>query len=122
MSRNRLDQPVQGAGAGEYVDTQSVLLSSLGGLRANARHDCGVVWLARDANEVAHRAARGEQHRVETTGFDGFAHLGGRWRCPHGAISRDVFDLPAKFSQTSGQSVGCDIRAGQEDPVDWIGQ
>ena len=60
MSRNRLDQPVQGAGAGEYVNAQAVLLRSLSGLRADARHDGGVMWLARDANEVAHRAARGE--------------------------------------------------------------
>ena len=46
----------------------------------------------------------------------------GRRRGAHGAVSRDVVDLPAQLVQTGDELLGRDVRARQEDAVDRVEQ
>jgi hypothetical protein len=89
-------------------------------LRADAREDRRVVRLAGDADEVAHGAARGEQHRVEPAALERLARLGGRRRRPDGAVGGDVVDLPAELLQPGEQRVGRDVGARQQHAVDRV--
>ena len=78
------------------------------------------VRLARDADQVAHRARRGEQHRVEAAGLDRLAGLGRRRCRTHGAVGRDVLDLPAELDEPGDEGLGGDVGARQEDAVDRV--
>ena len=86
------------------------------------RDDRRRVRLTRDADEVAHGAARREERRVEATGLDRLASLGGRRRSTHGAVRRNVLNLPAQLGQPCRESLRGDIRAWEEDAVDGIDQ
>ncbi len=82
---------------GHDVDAQAELLGGLGGLRTDTRDHGDGVRLAGDADQVAHRRGRGEQHRVEAAALDRLADLGRRRRRPHGPVGGDVVDLPAQL-------------------------
>ena len=105
---------------GEDVDPQAVLLRRLGGGRADAGDHRRGVRLAGDADQVAHRGRRGEDHRVVAAGLDRLADRGGRRRGAHRAVGRDVVDLPAALDQAGDQVLGRDVGARQEDPVDRV--
>src|SRR5947209_7501080 len=113
----RLDQRTDRGGFGLHVDAQTEFGCGLSGLGADAGDDGAGVRLASDADQVAHRRARGEAHRVETAGLDHLA--GGRRRrgSPHGPVGGDVLDLPAAFAQPLGQRLGGDVGARQQHPV-----
>src|SRR6478736_8004133 len=104
----------------EDVDPEAVLLRRLGRGRSDAGNDrCGV-RLSGDADEVAHRRARGEEHRVVVAALDRVADVRGRRGGTHGAVGGDVVDLPAHVAQTGDQGLGRDVGAGQQDPVDRV--
>ena len=73
----RLDQRAHRGDLRLHVDAQAEFRCGFSGLGPDARHDRARVRLARDADEVAHRRARGEADRVEAAGLD---HLAGRAR------------------------------------------
>ena len=78
------------ASAAMHVDPQAELLGRLRRLRPDHRDDARGVRLAGDADEVAHRRGRREQHRVEPAGLDRLARLGAAAarRAPCGRRSR----------------------------------
>ena len=107
---------------GQHVDAQAVLLGGLGRGRADHRDDRRGVRLAGDADQVAHRRGRGEHDRVELARLDRLAGRGRRRRGAHGAVGRDVVDLPAEVDQAGHEGLGGDVGARQEDPVDRVEQ
>ena len=78
------------------------------------------VRLAGDADQVAHRRGRREHDRVEAAALDRLADRRGRRRGAHGAVGRDVVDLPAALDQPGDQVLGGDVGPRQEHPVDRV--
>ena len=109
-----------GRGLRLHVDPQPELLRAGRGGRADHRDDGLGVRLAGDADQVAHRARRGEAHRVEPAALDRLAHRRRRRRRPHGPVGGDVVDLPAALDQAGGQGLGGDVGARQQHPVDRV--
>ena len=61
--------------------------------------------LARDPDQVAHRAARSKQHCIKAAGLYGFTGVSGGRCCTYGAECSDVFDFPAQVSESRNQRV-----------------
>src|ERR1700744_4968824 len=98
----RFDQGPDRGSLGLHVDPQTEFGGGLGGLGSDAGDDRPRVRLAGDADQVAHRRARREAHRVKTTGLDHFPRGGRRRRGAHRPVGGDVLDLPATFAQPLG--------------------
>ena len=120
MLGQRLDQREHVRRFRQHVNAQPVFFSRLRRLRSDTGNDGGVMGLARNTDQVAHRTRGGEEHGVKAATLDRFAGLGGRRRCPHGAVRRDVVDLPAQFGEPGDQTLGGDIGTRQEDPIDGV--
>ena len=115
-----VDQRADCGGIGLDIHPQAEFGGGLGGFGADAGDNGPRVRLTGDADQVPHRGARGEAHRVKAARLDHFAG-GRRRRCrAHGPVGGDVLDLPATLAQSLGQRFGRDVGARQQDTVDRV--
>ena len=106
-----------GASTSTRRPCSSAVLAVAGPMQATTVVGCGLPAMPTRLRTVELDV---KTHGVERAALDRVAHRRGRRGGPHGAVGRDVVDLPAHLLQARDEGVGGDVGARQEDPVDRV--